>query len=276
MRKSGWSLKTLDGRGLWHMYSSLTTPNHGGYMHVLYCWAHCMSCTMHTTAHTHTHTHTQGVPAILRGLHHQTLPLQYYTRGAGGPCWLPWQHRRQWIHHILWHVLCWYSWPAKCHAPQRVAPSIKSYVSFIAAIMTTCNAWLPVYCKLKSYYPKPWFMYRSNAWKPYTLHLRNVMQINGQIQVMLVLELNQSFSFDHCTGWLPPSQPCWLNWFWQSYGQVYMEPFWIDHVSEREERRLRRMAIKCFNCGDYHHLDDCPEVSVQLGMATQSVCECMH
>ena len=48
-----------------------------------------------------------------------------------------------------------------------------------------------------------------------------------------------------------------------------MEPFWIDPVTEREERRLRRMAIKCFNCGDYHHLDDCPMVSiVDVGRST--------
>ena len=39
-----------------------------------------------------------------------------------------------------------------------------------------------------------------------------------------------------------------------------MEPFWVSAVTEQEERRLRRMAIKCFNCGDYHHLDDCPMV----------------
>ena len=31
-------------------------------------------------------------------------------------------------------------------------------------------------------------------------------------------------------------------------------------VDAREEKRRRRMAIKCFNCGDDHHLDDCPLV----------------
>ncbi|CAI8027177.1 Zinc finger CCHC domain-containing protein 8 [Geodia barretti] len=43
------------------------------------------------------------------------------------------------------------------------------------------------------------------------------------------------------------------------YGQVYLEPFWVDVVGEREERRRRRMGIACFNCGDDHHIKDCPE-----------------
>ena len=47
-----------------------------------------------------------------------------------------------------------------------------------------------------------------------------------------------------------------------SYSQVYSEPFWLDQVEEREMKRLQRMAIKCFNCGDDHHLKDCPEVGV--------------
>ena len=44
------------------------------------------------------------------------------------------------------------------------------------------------------------------------------------------------------------------------YGQVYLEPFWINPLVEQEERRLRRMAIKCFNCGEDHHIKDCPLV----------------
>ena len=44
------------------------------------------------------------------------------------------------------------------------------------------------------------------------------------------------------------------------YAQVYREPFWVDVVQQREEKRLRRMGIVCFNCGEDHHLKDCPEV----------------
>jgi hypothetical protein len=44
-----------------------------------------------------------------------------------------------------------------------------------------------------------------------------------------------------------------------SYGQVYLQPFWVDAVRQGEERRLRRMAIACFNCGEDHHIKDCPE-----------------
>ena len=39
-----------------------------------------------------------------------------------------------------------------------------------------------------------------------------------------------------------------------------MDPFWIDPFVAREEKRLRKMAIKCFNCGDDHHINQCPEV----------------
>ena len=73
------------------------------------------------------------------------------------------------------------------------------------------------------------------------------------------------------------------------YPQVYHEPFWINPAVAREEQRwlqlcdfgwtrahltltfdlwpftlllprLRRMTITCFNCGEDHHMKDCPQV----------------
>lgn len=43
------------------------------------------------------------------------------------------------------------------------------------------------------------------------------------------------------------------------FDQVYTEPFWIDRFVAKEEKRLRRMAIKCFNCGEDHHINQCTE-----------------
>ena len=44
---------------------------------------------------------------------------------------------------------------------------------------------------------------------------------------------------------------------------MYAEPFWIDPFVAKEEKRLRRMAIKCFNCGEDHHINHCTEVRME-------------
>ena len=46
------------------------------------------------------------------------------------------------------------------------------------------------------------------------------------------------------------------------FDQVYPDPFWIDPFVEKEEKRFRRMCIKCFNCGEDHHINQCTEVSI--------------
>lgn len=43
------------------------------------------------------------------------------------------------------------------------------------------------------------------------------------------------------------------------FDRIYSEPFWIDPFVAKEEKRLRKMAIKCFNCGEDHHINQCTE-----------------